>query len=94
MRLEINFETSREILPLKFHERLGPHCTIAKGFAERKRQTSKKAENTGDLWRWRVKTLIPSGFSTVYVGTAVGRVEILRASLSDALRITVRSRPI
>jgi uncharacterized protein (DUF169 family) len=33
---------------------------------------------------WRVKTLISSGFSTVCVGAAVGSVEILRASLSDA----------
>jgi hypothetical protein len=46
MRLEI-IETSREILPLNSTKRLGPHCTIAKGFAERKRQTSKKAENMG-----------------------------------------------
>src|ERR1700731_2616326 len=33
--------------PSNFHERLGPHCTIAKRWVERKGQTSKKAGNTG-----------------------------------------------
>jgi hypothetical protein len=47
MRLEKDFETSLEILPFKSMKRLGPHCTIAKQSAERKLQTSKKAENTG-----------------------------------------------
>jgi hypothetical protein len=43
MRLDV-FETSREILPQKFNEKLGPKGTIAKACGERKSKAPKKAE--------------------------------------------------